>query len=201
LLEYLGEAPLFYALHDQPGQVRRLLELLDQQMQEIIQQIALLDVSYVEFPDNLHGLMTNPRLFQEFCLPAYQKYCDTLHRQGKKVGSHTDGNMRSLLKLLTQTGLDVCESFSPYPLTDCTFEEAWHAWETHPMIWGAIPSTFLEEQVAEEDFHRYLQELLSRVDRPIILGIVDLFMRHNSIERVAYIASCIQTGRVPVLEG
>jgi hypothetical protein len=193
LLEYFGEVPLFRALHQRTDQVHRLFDLLDQQMMIIIQEISTLDVPYVEFPDNLHGPMTSPRLFKEYCLPMYQKYCEALHAQGKKVGSHTDGDMRPLLDLLPQSGLDVCESFSPSPLTKCTFEEAWHAWEGGPLIWGAIPSPILEEWVSEADFHAYMQNLFEKIDRPIILGIVDLFMHHNSIERATSIASWIES--------
>ncbi len=193
LLEYIGEEPLFIALHESPAPVRRLLDVLDQQMTVLIQEISSLNVPYVEFPDNLHGPMTSPRLFKEYCLPMYQKYSDAFHAQGKKVGSHTDGNLRPLLSLLSQSGLDVCESFSPSPLTNCTFEEAWFAWERGPLIWGAIPSPILEESVSEIDFHAYIQNLFSKIDRPIILGIVDLFMRHNSIERAASIASWIES--------
>jgi hypothetical protein len=197
LLEYLGEIPLFRALHDRPAQVRRLIDLLDRQMMLQIQAISSLDVPYVEFPDNLHGPMTSPRLFKEFCLHAYQKYCQVLHAQGKKVGSHTDGNMRPLLDLLPQTGLDICESFSPYPLTACTFEEAWRAWEHGPRIWGGIPSPILEDRFGTPDFRAYMANLLDMIDRPIILGIVDLFMHHNSIDRVTEMASWIEAGRVP----
>lgn len=196
LLEYLGEVPSFRALHQHPDQVRHLFNLLDQQMMAIIQEISSLDVPYVEFPDNLHGPMTSPRLFKEYCLPMYQKYCDALHAQGKKVGSHTDGDMRPLLDLLPQSGLDVCESFSPSPLTRCTFEEAWHAWEKGPVIWGAISSPILEEWVSESDFRAYMQKLFETIDRPIILGIVDLFMYHNSIERATSIASWIESGEL-----
>jgi hypothetical protein len=188
LLEYLGETPLFYTLHDQAERVRRLLYLLDQQMEELLHQISGLQAPYVEFPDNLHGLMTNPKLFREFCLPAYQKYTEILHGQGKKVGSHTDGNVKPLLNLLADSGLDVCESFSPYPLSECLFEEAWKAWASGPVIWGGIPSTLLEERTSPEEFSTILEELFLTIDRPMIFGIVDLFMRHNSIERVGTIA-------------
>ncbi len=193
LLEYLGEVALFRALHDAPAAVRRLLDLLDRQMVLLIEAVGPLDVPYVEFPDNLHGPMTSPRLFREFCLPAYQKYCDMLHSQGKKVGSHTDGNMRPLLDLLPHTDLDVCESFSPYPLTPCTFEEAWRAWEGGPIIWGAVPSPILEDRFSPDEFHAYLANLFRLLDRPIILGIVDLFMVHNSIDRAIEIAAWLET--------
>jgi hypothetical protein len=196
LLEYLGEVPLFRALHQHPDQVRHLFDLLDRQMMATIHEISSLDVPYVEFPDNLHGPMTSPRLFKEYCLPMYQKYCDALHAQGKKVGSHTDGDMGPLLDLLPQTGLDVCESFSPFPLTSCTFEAAWHAWEKGPTIWGSIPSPILEDWISESDFRAYMQNLFEKIDRPIILGIVDLFMHHNSIERAASIASWVESSEL-----
>lgn len=201
LLEYLGEVPLFRALHARKALVRSLLGLLDEQMMQIIDSVAGLDVPYVEFPDNLHGPMTSPALFREYCLPAYQKYCEALHAQGKKVGSHTDGNMKPLLRLMPETGLDVCESFSPYPLTPCLFDEAWEAWRNGPCMWGAIPSPILEDRFTDAAFRAYMSDLLQKIDRPIILGIVDLFMYHNSIDRVMEIAGWIEAGAVPEPEG
>jgi uroporphyrinogen-III decarboxylase len=119
MLEYLVEIPLFKALYDNPERVQRRLHILDEQAIEILKQPAALNVPYVQFLDNLDGFMTNPRLFETHCLPYYQKYSELLHGQGKKVGSHTDGNIKHLLNLLAESGLDVCESFSPSPLMAC----------------------------------------------------------------------------------
>jgi hypothetical protein len=195
LLEYVGEMALFYSLYDHPKQIQRLLEVLDWQMLELLDRLNALDAPYVEFPDNLHGAMTNPKLFQQYCLPAYQKYSEILHWQGKKVGSHTDGNLKPLLRLLAESGLDVCESFSPYPLTECRFEDAWAAWESGPIIWGGIPSPVLEEGTGPAEFTSYLEGLFAEIDRPLILGVVDLFMRHNSIERARQIAQELESRR------
>ncbi len=192
LLEYLGAEDLFFALHDAPEKVNHLISLLDRQMLEILQLISHLPVPYVEFPDNLHGLMTNPKLFQKYCLPAYQQYTEILHTHGKKVGCHVDGNARPLLNLLAASGLDVVESFSPLPLTPCLFEEAWQAWRGKLLIWGGIPSPWLEERFSEDGFDEQLNQLLNRIDRPLVLGVVDLFMRHNSIERVEKIAQRLE---------
>lgn len=193
LLEYLGEVPLFYALHDSPTAVERLLQLLDEQLMGILHHVADLPALYVEFPDNLHGLMTNPNLFRKYCLPAYQRYCDVLHRQGKKVGSHTDGDVKSLLQLLKESDLDVCESFSPAPLTSCTFDEAWNAWQGRPMIWGGIPSPLLEERTDEHILHTYLDHLLATVGcNAIVLSVVDMVMGHNSWKRIQTIAERLE---------
>ena len=193
LLEYLGEMQLFTAVYDNPSLIDRLLTLIDKQYMEIIKQLSELSVLYVEFPDNLDGVMTNPKLFGKYSLPYYQKYTDVLHGQGKKVGCHTDGNLKPLLNLLAQSGLDVCESFSPFPLTECTFEEAWEKWRNGPMIWGGIPSPILEERTNENDFQEYIHRLLQTIgDQPIILGVGDMVLGNNLIERVEYIANEVE---------
>lgn len=193
LLEYLGEVALFYSLHDDPGRVQRLLTILDAQLVDCLNRLAGLDVPYVEFGDNLHGLMTNPRLFRQYCLPYYQRYADLLHAQGKTAGSHTDGNVKPLLGLLAESGLDVCESFSPVPLTPCTFAEAWGAWRDGPIIWGGIPSPILEARYPEAAFHEDVARLLDTIGGdPIILGVGDMVMGHNLIERVRYIADQVE---------
>jgi uroporphyrinogen-III decarboxylase len=197
LLEYLGEIDLFYVLHDNPERIRRLLDLLDRQLLYALESLAGLDVPYVEFPDNLHGLMTNSKLFREYCLPAYRKYTDLLHRQGKKVGSHTDGDIRPLLGLLADSGLDVCESVSPAPLTSLAFREVNRAWRGRPVIWGGIPTPILEAETSEAEFQAYLEDLLAAVDQPLIFGLVDLFLRHNSIERVETIARRVEDLDLP----
>jgi hypothetical protein len=197
LIDYFGTTPMFYALHDSPGNVARLHEALDARMTDVLQRVGSLNRPYVEFIDNLDAVTTNPLLFEEFCLPAYQRYTDMLHGQNKKVGSHTDGDMKILLGPLTDSGLDVCESFSPSPLTSCLFEEAWESWQSGPIIWGGIPSPILEERTCESEFRAYLERLAETIGgRPVILGVGDMVLPNNSIERVRYIANLIETGRL-----
>jgi hypothetical protein len=193
LLEYLGEIPLFTALYDRPQLLDRLIQLLDQQFLEILHKLSDLPPIYVEFGDNLDGMMTNPKLFEKYSLPYYQKYTEILHGKGKKVGSHTDGNVKPLLQLLADSGLDVCESFSPAPLTECTFEEAWETWKNGPMIWGGFPSPILEERTSEEQFREFVHRILETVgSQNIILGVGDMVLGNNLIERVAYIAKAVE---------
>jgi hypothetical protein len=189
-LDLFGEIPFFYALHDNPAGIERLLALLDQVTREDIRGLAAFHYPYIQFDDNLDGMITNPRLYQKYCLPQYQAYTEMLHAQGKKVGSHTDGNLKRLAQWMPESGLDVFESFSPAPLTDCSFDEAWAAWEGQgPIIWGGIPSTLLEPQIADAELEAYLEHLLELVgSRQIILGVSDLIMANNDIERVRYIA-------------
>lgn len=193
-LDHVGEVAFFYMLYDHPALVEKMMSLLDQVMLEDLRQLAAFNGPYVQFDDNLDGMITNPRLFKTHCLPYYQRYTGLLHAQGKKVGSHTDGDLKRLLPMLVESGLDVAESFSPSPLTSCTFDEAWNAWYEHgPMIWGGIPSPLLEPQTSETDFLAFVEQVLECArQRPMILGISDLVMPNNLIERVGMIAARVE---------
>ena len=197
LLEYLGEMSLFQALYDSRDQLDRLIHLLDQQMVDILNRLAEMDLPYVEFGDNLDGMMTNPDLFRQYCLPQYQKYTQMLHSQGKKAGSHTDGNMKPLVDLLPESGLDVCESFTPQPLTELLFEEAWEKWRNGPLIWGGIPSSLLEERTNQQDFESFVDNILKTVGKnPIIIGVGDMVLDNNRIDRVKYIAERVEAQEI-----
>ncbi len=193
LIDYIGEVPTFYLLFDNPQIVDNLMALVDEKLVDVLRKLSEFAWPLVEFADNLEAGMTNPKLFRTHCLPYYQRYADILHGQGKKMGSHTDGNIKPLLGLLAESGLDICESFSPYPLTQCTFETAWNAWHGHPLIWGGIPSPILEARTSEADFKAYVDQVLQTVgDQPIILGVGDMVLGNNMIERVQYIADRVE---------
>ncbi|MEZ4637046.1 MAG: uroporphyrinogen decarboxylase family protein [Caldilineaceae bacterium] len=193
LIDYFSTEAFFFALYDSAVAVKRLLDLLDERCIEFVDRLADLDVPYVQFGDNLDGMMTNPRLFREHMLPTYHRYIDRLHLQGKRVGSHTDGHIQPLFALLTESGLDVCESISPTPLTAFTFADVWHAWREHgPIIWGGIPSPILEPSYSEDEFRTFMADLLDLVgDGPIILGVCDMVLPVNLIERVEMIAEML----------
>jgi hypothetical protein len=194
LLDGLGEINMFYALHDNPTQVERLLSLMHEVNCNILNNLVDFEVPYIEFCENIDSSMANPGLFKKYLLQAYQSYSAILHTQGKKLGAHTDGNLKGLVSLLVESGLDVCESFTPAPLTGVTFEEAWQDWKNGPLIWGGIPSCYLEARLSEEDFHHRVDEMLALISsRPVILGIADAFMPDNLIERLTWLVERVET--------
>jgi hypothetical protein len=109
------------------------------------------------------------------------------------VGSHTDGNLKPLVDLLPESGLDVCESFTPQPLTELPFEEAWDKWRNGPSIWGGIPSSLLEERTEQQVFEAFVDKLLATVGKgPVIIGVGDMVLDNNQIDRVKYIAEKVE---------
>jgi hypothetical protein len=193
LLDGLGEMAMFYALHDSPGRVERLMALMDEVNSHTLQCLNDFQVPYIEFCENVDVSMANPRLFSQYLLPAYQRYAEILHSQGKKFGAHLDGNLQGLVPLIAESGLDVCESFTPAPQTACALEDAWHGWQNGPLIWGGIPSCFLEERTSEAEFHSRVDETLALIgNRPVVLGIADAVMPDNQISRLNWLVERIE---------
>lgn len=193
LLEHMGEVPVFTAIYENPNLLENLMQLLDETTCRDLHCLADLDLPYVEFCENLDGMMTNPNLFKQYSIPYYQKYADILHGQGKKMGAHTDGNLKPLLDLLPESGLDVVESVSPAPLTPPSFDDIWAAFNNGPTIWGAVPSPLLEPEYPESQLHDYIHHLLDLVgDKPFILGVGDMVIGPNLIERVEWIAETVE---------
>jgi hypothetical protein len=195
LVELVGEVGTFYAMHDEPSRVQALLESIDAVRVTTAELLAGLDYPYVEFADGITGQMTNPKLFADYVVPALQHYTELYHGQGKKVGSHFDGDLKPLLGQLSDTGLDVIESVSPAPLTECTFDEMWEAvGGGPPLMWGVIPSPLLEERVPEEELRVFVDHVLEVVgDAPVILGISDMMLGNDMIERLEWIAERVES--------
>lgn len=82
------------------------------------------------------------------------------------------------------------ESILPAPLTECTFDELWESvGGGPPVMWGVIPSPLLEERAPEAELQGFVDHLLETVgDAPIILGVSDMVLGNNLIERVEWAA-------------
>jgi hypothetical protein len=190
LLDFVGEQATFYALHDEPALVERLLAALAPQAEELLELGARSPAEVVELADNLDGFMTNPRLFRRFVMPYYQHASVRLARAGKHLASHVDGDLSTLAGLLPESGLRIAEAFTPAPMTQCDFRDAYSLWRDGPLIWGGIPSIILEATTPEAEFEAYLTHLDETIGATgrMILGIGDQATGLTLVPRLRRIA-------------
>ena len=71
----------------------------------------------VEVGANYDEEMTPPSIFEKYMLPFYNEASNILHRGGKLMAAHLDGEMRGLLNLIGESGIDVAEAMTPAPQT------------------------------------------------------------------------------------
>jgi hypothetical protein len=197
LIDFMGEERAIYWMHDDPRGFELLLDILTEQGIEGI-KIALDAPSLViDLPDNFEGSMTSPKLFQRYCMPFMQQAAELVHAQDRFLASHMDGNMKPLLHLIPESGVDIVESFSPEPLTRLTFADAWQAWQGQVLVWGGIPSPIFEAHFPENQFETWMEDMLELVgaEGRIILGIGDQGVGATLIERVKRVSQML--GRRP----
>jgi hypothetical protein len=196
LLDYLGEERCFYEMFDHPDNFTKLSDQLSEIHQEFIRIAVESPALMVEHTDNFDGQMTNPRLFKHYCLPHLQATSEKVHAAGKVLGSHMDGDMRSLAKLVPDTGVDIVESFSPAPLTSFSFREAWDIWNKNVLIWGAIPSIIFEDEIPQNDFEHHILDTLATImpDGLIILGIGDQAVKRTRVDRMKQVGMFLEQG-------
>jgi len=59
--------------------------------------------------------------------------------------------------------------------------------------WGGIPSPILEERTSKAEFKEYVHRILTTIgNQAIIIGIGDMVLGNNLIERVRYIAEEVE---------
>jgi hypothetical protein len=193
LLDFMGEEHTIFEMMDNPKKFHYLMDVLTDQGREALEISLTSPALMLEFTDNIEGSITSPGLFQEYCMPFMQEAADKIHARGKYLGSHMDGNIKSLLHLVPECGIDVVESFSPAPLTGLTFADAWKAWEGKVLMWGAIPSPIFESHVPENEFVEWVSGMLKLIgdDGKIIVGIGDQAVRPTIIERVRQVSEML----------
>jgi len=195
LLDFMGEERCFFEMFDNRKEFDRVYEKLVAHHRRALEIGCGSPATIVECTDNLDGSMTNPRLFKELSLPLMQETAETIHAADKYFASHLDGDISLLVDLVAESGLDVAESFSPYPLSQLTFKEAYSSWRNKPIMWGVLPSPLFEQIVNVEEFRTEIADILDTVvdtRRPVILGVADQAVGLSLWERIEEISPMIE---------
>jgi len=141
LIEYAGPNRLFIDLYKHPKEVNSVLETLEQKQDELYRIIADSPAEIIMCPDNIDGELTNPRLFEKYCLPFYNKQARLLHSKGKLFGVHMDGRLKNLAHLIAQTEIDFVEAYTPPPMGNLTIEEVKRTWGEKIVTWINFPAS------------------------------------------------------------
>ncbi len=199
--QYMGYETFYYQLYDHPDKVERLHEALLEQQRAIIRLAAQCPAEVIEVGANYEESITPPAIFEKYFTPFYREAAELLHRNGKLMAAHCDGDMRKLLVQLANCGLDVAEAITPAPMTSIDLRQARELWDGKVAMWGGIPAILLTETFSDEEFESYVVDLFRAVapgDR-FILGFGDNAPTDALFHRIAKAAELYQKyGDYPV---
>ncbi len=180
----------FYALKDAPESIERLAEQMEPFYARLKEIAADSPAECVLLGGNYDDAITHPAFFRKHILPSLRDYATELHKRGKYLLTHTDGENRRLLPLYVEAGFDVAESLCPHPMTSCTLEEVQAAFAGRIAVWGGIASIMLcPESVPEEEFRASIDALFtsSNPSGRLIWGVSDMVTADADLDRLQYI--------------
>ncbi len=172
---YLGYEKFCYELYDHPKEIEHFLEVFTEERREIVRLAAESPTEFVRSGGNWDSSIISPSLFKKYFAPYFREFSEALHPKCKILGAHTDGEMKGLLRVFLDSGIDVAEAFTPYPMTECTLSKARKVWQDKVIIWGGIPTTILSRDISDRKFEDYMRNLFKEISprNNFILGMGD----------------------------
>jgi len=143
-----------WALYEWGQVIKDYFRALHENHLRLIDVINASPIDIINFGDNLHCATLSPSLYEEYVLPAYIERCEKLHRAGKWVSSHWDGDTKALLRYARVSGLDGIEAITPKPQGDVTLEEVKEALGDQVFLLDAFPRSTSTQPSAKRSSSR-----------------------------------------------
>ena len=117
---------------------------------------------------------------------------------------HGDGEMKRLLALLPEAGVQVVEAITPQPMTSIDLRALRRLWRDRVTIWGGVPAIILTPAYTDGHFHEHIEALWESIapgDR-FILGFGDNVPTDALWHRVTWLARFVaDNGALPLGSG
>lgn len=101
-------------LCERPDEVRAVIDMQAEAMIRRAERLLRtgVDALYIGDP-SASGSLIGPWHFEQFCLPAYRKFCDHFRDEDILIYIHVCGNASPILEMLASTGAHVVEPLDP----------------------------------------------------------------------------------------
>jgi len=157
LKTYLGFERFSLDLYRHPMEFNDLYQVIEERAEEAYKIVANSPAEVICAGENIDGVLTNPRLFEKYCLPFYNRMARILHQRGKIYLTHMDGRLNCLKNLISRTDIDGIEAFTPPLVGDLPLKEARALWGKK-IIWANFPETIF--LLGADETRRFTRELL-----------------------------------------
>ena len=134
---------------ERPDFVSEVMDLQAEAMIQIAEKLLKTDIDafYIGDPSASASLIS-PQHFEDFCLPAYQKFCSHFADTDILIYIHICGNSKPILDMMAATGADVIEPLDP--LGGVTVADAKTRVGRQVALMGGVSTLTLNNGTAEE---------------------------------------------------
>ena len=197
--EIIGYVAFFYELADHPEELEELHGAVKRLERKKYEVAAQSDHELFHVCGNWSDEIHTP-VFEQYIVPWLEEIGEFLHARGKLAMIHGDGEMKRMLPLMKNLGMDVFEGITPQPQTSMTMREFREAIGEDVTIWGGIPSVLFEPTYSDKEFESFVVGILREMapGHRFIVGMGDNLPVSADVNRVGKVAELIQEfGGVP----
>ncbi|MFA7231419.1 MAG: hypothetical protein WC071_09120 [Victivallaceae bacterium] len=157
---------------DSRDEILSIVKLIGEKRRLSNDLVAKSPALHANYGGNVTVSIIGKEAFTQYYVPYYDEAADLMHKHGKLIGVHFDGNNRLIAADIAKSKLDYIEAFTPPPDTDMTLLEARQAWPDK-VLWLNYPSSWhLLSDAAIEEKMPTLFEGITSFDG-IIMGITE----------------------------
>ena len=185
----------YYELHDHPEEMAECAASIGGYFEKVFEVCSRSPAEMFLLGANYDAGVTPTPFFSEHITPWLKAFADMLHREGKFLLTHTDGENTGLLDCYLESKIDVADSICPLPMTKLTFKEVRDHFRSRITIMGGIPSVcLLKTSMADDAFEAYLDDFLAQLGQGdhLILGISDTTPPAADFERIKRIGERVR---------
>ncbi len=142
MIDWIGsEGGRFFIHHARyPDLIEDLYRAISKNREPLHEIAAKSPAPITLYGDNIDGVLVNPKLFQKYFMPEYEKVGKVLHEHGKLMAVHMDGRIAVLKDLIAKTPIDIIEALHPPSMGDLPVGEALSVWKDKA-IWMGFPGS------------------------------------------------------------
>ena len=182
--DYVGLENTAYWMYDNRERILDLVAILEERDLKVIEAAAQSDARIVIISDHADDALLSPRWYKELCMPFYRKACAILHKYGKIVSTHLDGNILRLLPLLKDTGFDLLDGCTPAPMTNYRPHELAAALGEEQCVYCGVPSTLFTQKMADSVIIQSASEIAEALTGKLILNVGDVLPPNGDMRQV-----------------
>jgi len=204
---FLDATDFYIHHHDHAKEMAELLAAMEGVYDQMLEVLSGAEMDAILWMANVDDMITYPTLYAEYFQPWCLKASEILKAKGVVMACHPDGENQGLMELLTQSGMDVADAVTPYPMTKVKIEDYYDQWcrPGHLTIHGGIPEMLLLEKSSTlDDLKDYMDNLFKAVapGHHFVASIGDTTPPDAEFSRLEYIGERIEKeGSLPLAAG
>ncbi len=175
-------------------EIEKLVDIQVKKLRQIYEIVAKSPALIANFGGNEAGNVMGRERYEKYVLPHHNEAAEVMHKYGKLLGCHLDGNNKIWSDLVAKSGLDYIEAFTPSPDSDMSIEETFNIWH-NKILWINFPSSV--HLSSTEEIEKTTQHIINAsYGHRLIMGITEDIPQDRWQENLLAISRAINNCRI-----